>query len=200
MRMTGLIFLISLMAAGSATADGFYLKAFGGGSFLADTDVTLGAASGPTSFDTGTILGGAVGYDYPGSPWRAELEFAYRGADASELPGAIGSEGDFASTALMVNGIYEFASRGRWQPFVGVGVGVLTEIDFDVDVSNEFNDRGSFAAQLIAGTEYALSERLALTGELRYFRAGSVGLSSGGSTLEADYSTTDLNLGLKLSF
>ena len=188
----------------AALADGnFYLKAFGGVSSLGADTLSLDGTASALDLDTGAIFGGAAGYDYANSPWSVEVEFAYRTADASPVA-SVGTGGDFASTALMLNGIYTFDSPGAFTPYVGLGLGVLTEVDFDVDAgaaAGEYNATGTFAVQAMLGASYAVSARVSLYGELRYLAAGSQTLDGpGGSTLEADYDSFDALFGLSLQF
>lgn len=185
-------------------ADGsFYLKAFGGASDLRGDSLSLGGTTSAVDYDTGVIFGGAFGYDYADSPWSTEIEFAYRSADATPAA-ALGTGGDFASTALMVNGFYSFSTPGPFVPYVGLGIGVATEIDFDIDTgpaAGEYNDTGVFAAQIMVGANYAVSDRVTLSGELRYFTAGSQSLQGpGGAVIEADYDSIDALLGLSIRF
>lgn len=176
-----------------------YFEAFGGASFLSSTDLMFGAVSDDTSFDTGTVVGGALGYDFAG-PFRAELEFTYRSADGSDV------EGDFASTTLAVNGYYDFpAMTAGLRPYVGAGIGSVTEIDYDIangPLAGEYSDDGGALFQAMVGVRYDLTPSVMLTGELRYFDAGSRTLtrSGGGGTVDADYSGTELTLGLAYRF
>lgn len=188
----------------AALADGnFYLKAFGGASALGADALALDGTASALDLDTGAILGGAVGYDYANSPWSAEIEFTYRTADASPAA-SVGTGGDFASTALMLNGFYTFDGTGAFTPYVGLGLGVLSEVDFDVDTgaaAGEYNDTGPFAVQAMLGARYAVSARVSLYGELRYLSAGSQTLEGpAGSTLEVDYDSFDALFGLSLQF
>ena len=188
------------LAATPVAADpaGFYLKAFGGISGVQDTDITMGATTETgIGFDSGTLAGGSLGYGYGPSPWAAEFEFAYRSSESST--GAT-SRGDFASTSLMVNGVYSFEAAGRLTPYVGAGLGYVTEIDFDVPGMGEFSDRGGLAWQAFGGVSYRVSDMLSAFAELRYFDAGSRTLSGGSGTLAADYSTLDVAAGLSFSF
>ena len=105
--------LTLLASAASAEEGGFYLKIFGGASNLDDTSVS-GAFAGDASFGSGFSTGAAFGYDYGTGPWRTELEFAYRTSDADTFAGGV--TGDFASTSLMLNGYYDFASTGALTP------------------------------------------------------------------------------------
>ncbi len=197
--MTRMYMAIALSTLVSpAFADGFYLKAFGGTSMLSDTDVTFGATLEPdVGFGGGTLAGGAVGYSYADSPLSAELEFAYRSGDSET---GVVSGGDFASTSLMLNGFWSFGQSGRVSPYAGAGLGYVTEIDFDVPGSGEFSERGGLAWQVFGGVSYAVSERVSVFGELRYFDAGSRDLEGAGASLSADYSTIDVLAGVTFSF
>ena len=92
----------SVASAQGMSADGFYLKGFGGASFAQDEDVDhlasagvrglrVSASSEDLSYDTGYLLGAAIGYDItPSIAW--ELEYTYRSANAS-LGGEISGPG-----------------------------------------------------------------------------------------------------------
>jgi opacity protein-like surface antigen len=192
---------ILVLAPTVASAEGFYVKLFGGASDLRGANTTLGGATGRASFYTGFIAGGAVGYAYAGLPIRAELEYAYRTSDATGLPAGIGTGDNFASTALMVNGIYDFQGTGGWRPYVGFGVGLLTEVDLDLTApAGEYSDTGVPACQILLGAEYALNDLTSLYGEFRYLDAGSVDLAGPGGLLRTDYSSADLLLGVSFRF
>lgn len=201
-----LVFLTALTFGTSAIpaqADGtFYGRVSAGASSLSDPDVT-GAIEGSASFGTGQAFGGAIGYDYAGSPFRAELEYVYRTADADPFGGSSG--GDLASTTIALNGYYDFTTIGPIIPYVGAGLGYATEIDFDIGSGTgvgEYSDSGTSLVQVMLGARYPINERFSVTGELRYFDAGSVSLdrSGGVETLELDYSGVELNLGLQFAF
>jgi opacity protein-like surface antigen len=199
----GLALALSAPLPALAEDGSFYVRAFGGGSSLSSTDL-IGSITGNADFDTGTIAGGAIGYDYAGSPFRSEIEWTYRSADAQAFGG--GATGDFASTTLSVVGYYDIAGvdpSGQFTPYVGLGIGIPTQVDFDISggtAPGEYTDNGGAAWQAILGAAWAVNERWALTGEVRYFDAGSRDLSSNGNTLTADYQTVDVALGLRLSF
>lgn len=197
--MRSLILSLIILAAPAAAQDaGYYAKAFGGLSALQGNSASFGSTAQPLSYDSGTTLGGAIGYDYGDRPFRAELEFAYRSGEAT------GVTGDYASTTFALNGYYVFAGNGRLKPYVGLGLGYVTEIDFDVTSganAGEYSDRGLLAGQAMLGADYALSDSLSLFGELRYFTTETPNLSGiGGATLRADYNTLDLIAGLSFKF
>jgi opacity protein-like surface antigen len=199
MRFSPLTVLLALAASPAIAQDtAYYTKLFGGFSALQGSSADLGGAPQSLSYDGGAIYGGAFGYDYGDRPFRADLEFAYR---SDEATGAIG--GDYASTTVMLNGYYLF-SRGRLTPYAGLGLGYVTEIDFDVTSGpgiGEYSDRGLFAWQAILGADYALSDSLSLFGEARYFATETPTLAGpGGATLSADYDTIDLLAGVTFRF
>lgn len=140
--------LIAACLAAPAAANDLTVRLWGGASGLSGTDLSFGGAPGTSEgFETGRAAGAAVGFDYDG-PLRSELEFAYRTGDAE------GVGGDFASTTLMANLFYEFGGAGALTPYVGAGVGYVTEIDFDVETgpgAGEYSDRGRAAFQVVAG-------------------------------------------------
>ena len=189
--------LLCLLAA-PAGANDLTARVWGGASALLGTDLSFGDGPGTAEdFDIGFAAGGAVGFDYADSPFRSEIEFAYRTGDAE------GDGGDFASTSVMANLYYEFEGPSALTPYVGGGLGYVTEIDFDVASgpnAGEYSDRGGAAFQLMAGASYAFTPRVAIDGELRYFDAGSRTLGGPGGDLDADYATVEAIVALRISF
>jgi len=199
------IFIFLLMGFSSTNLQaqdkgGLYLKAFSGLSMLKDTNVD-GSIDGKASFGSGPVAGAAIGYDYADSPLRSELEFAWRSGDASSFTS--GPSGDFASTIFMLNGYYDFQTGTSFTPYVGVGAGYVTEIDFDISGglgSGEYNDRGGFAWQAMGGVSYAINNRIGLSVELRYLNAGRRTMAGSSGSIRADYEATDAILGLRYRF
>ena len=196
-----------LAAAGfcsaSASANdtgGLYLDAFAGASMLQDTNVD-GNVIGKAPFETGPVVGAALGFDYSDSPFRSEVEFAYRSGDAKTF--ANGASGDFASKVIMLNGYYDFNTSGSMTPYFGVGVGYITEIDFDVNGgagAGEYNNRGNFAWQAMGGVDYAVTNRIGLSGELRYFDGGGQTLTGSTGNIRADYASFEAVIGVRYRF
>ncbi len=198
--MTRSFLLVPILAALAAHAhaqDGFYVEGFGGASAIADTELDFGATSPEEAFSAGPVAGGAVGFDYAGSPWRSELEFTYRSAGPDDL------DGDFASTALAVNGYYEFGAAGAVRPYLGAGLGYVTEIDLDVEGgpdAGEYADRGGALWQAMAGIRFPVSDRLTVAGELRYFDAGRRTLDGDAGSVRAEYSGVEATVALAVRF
>jgi opacity protein-like surface antigen len=189
-----LAFATGLASASAHAQDpgGVYAEAFGGASMLRDSDVS-GNVVGKASFKSGRVVGAAVGYDYANSPFRS--------GDAKTFAG--GASGDFASTTFMVNGYYDFKVAGSLTPYLGTGAGYVTEIDFDISGGagpGEYSDRGGFAWQAMGGVNYALTNRIGLSGELRYFDAGSRTLTGSTGQVKAGYASFDAVVGVRYRF
>ena len=205
---------LCLLTGTNAQADGIvdrlYIELQAGSGWLYGNDVVIDdegtELESDVDFDLGLSGGGAVGIDINDN-WRTELEYMYRSNDVDAFGGSeIDADGgDFASVAIMANAEYRFGtSEQALRPYVGAGVGLIQEIDFDVeggDDAGEFSDRGAFAFQFMAGADYSLNDSWSLGAELRYFDAGSVKLDGdGGRELEADYRLTSLLVGVRYSF
>ncbi|MEL6565462.1 MAG: hypothetical protein AAFQ59_13555 [Pseudomonadota bacterium] len=66
--------------------------------------------------------------------------------------------------------------------------------------AGEYEDSGVFAAQVMVGAAYSVSDRVDLYGELRYFMAGSQILDGTAGAIEADYDSCDAIIGLTITF
>lgn len=187
-----------------------YIELEAGDSWLYRHDIVIDDSGtrleSDVDFNTGLIGGAAVGMDI-NEHLRIEFEYTYRSNDVDDFGGdeIDAARGDFASVALMANAAYRFRAVDQsLRPYIGAGVGILEEIDFDVeggDDAGEFSDHGAFAFQLMAGVDYRLNETWGLNAEVRYFDAGSVELDGdGGRDLDADYRLTSLLLGIRYNF
>ena len=204
----------TMLAAGAASAQGFmsggqwYVKGFGGATWLQDQsgDVNSGGsflADGDASYDTGYVLGAAVGYDYTPN-FGLELEYAYRDADTTtDLSGIGESGGSTNSNAVMLNALYKFdgmGAGGAVQPYVGGGLG-WANMESDIDDIGSFKRDNAFAWQLIGGVGYAVNPSWDIIGEVRYFATDSGTLSGPGNrSWESQVETVDLLLGAVYKF
>ncbi|MEL6430241.1 MAG: outer membrane beta-barrel protein [Planctomycetota bacterium] len=201
-------------AASAASGSGFYAKALLGAGVLEDAEANFEAPGGAItdgegSFEAGALAGLALGYR-PDDRWAVELEFTYRSNDVDEIVesgGAVsGTGGDFASTALMLNAFYEFDTDWALDPYVGLGFGLATEVDLDVNGGAPAND-GSYstespAAQFMVGGRRSLGDALDLFVEGRFFRAFDPDMGGEGSDarFESEYGHTSLLVGLGYRF
>lgn len=189
---------------------GLYVSAYGGSSSLASTSLTesrtsLSTLTGKGAFGSGIGLGGAFGYRY-GNGWAAELAWDYRSHDVKRI-GGTPVQGDFASTTAFLNGYYRFQKLGIVRPFVGAGLGYVTEIDMDLSrdgAEKEYSRRGGLGVQAILGGEVELTDRWNVSADLRWSQMGSGSFksTSAGATLSGKpkYQPTSVNLGLTYRF
>lgn len=219
------LFLATALIAfgGAASAQSLqdpYGFVFGGITFEgeAETDGTItppgGNQSVDTEYDTGYNFGLGVGANITPSI-RAEVELAYSESDADDIffsgngdAAEVNVGGGIQITTLFANGYYDFDTGGPITPYVGGGLGVaFVEQDLVYGPGVEVNDDDTvFAAQLIAGASYDLSETVALTGDVRYRRLFDIESNrrapTGASTgvVSGDYDDVSVNVGLRFSF
>jgi opacity protein-like surface antigen len=215
---------LALAVAGTAAsaqswADGnLYVKGFGGASWPQGESIDFsgdlvndlkdfgGSLDGSIDYDTGYLLGAAVGYAVTPNV-AVELEYAYRNADATlreslSLPGEdkqnFSENGTVTSNAVMVNGLYRFdpmGAAGAVQPYLGGGIGGV-KVDFDGDKTGT-----EFAYQLMGGVSYALNPNWSLYGEARWFSTdGGEFFSEDGIKANAGFDTVEFLMGASYGF
>lgn len=188
-------------------AEGVYLRALGGASFLADSDTTFTnpAENAEATFDVGNAAGLALGYNIDDN-WSAEFEYMYRSGDLDSFSkSGLATGGDLASVILTGNVLYQFEGwtvmdGQRLRPYAGIGLGLTQEVDFDIEGGSragEYSDGGEFAYQLRGGVNWWLSDNWLTSAELRFLDAGNVELGDG---TKADYRTVDLLVGVGYQF
>lgn len=158
--------------------------------------------SGEASFDAGFVTGLALVYR-PVTNFEAEIEYAYRTNDIDSISGVGQASGDLASVAIMANGYYLLQNETDWVPYVGLGFGLLQEIDADMVLDDtpqtDLEDR-SIAWQAMVGTKYQIASSWDLLGEVRYFSAPGPELENGSGSYDLDYDNLSLNLGVAFNF
>ncbi|WP_170772824.1 outer membrane protein [Ruegeria lacuscaerulensis] len=204
--------------------DDLYVHGFAGYSNLQDSDFTGTVNGGPesvdTDFDGGFGLGIAIGKEIP--QWsndsiatRVELELSYRDNDVDGVnfsgngpASEVNVSGDVTQTSLFANVLVDFKTASALTPYVGLGLGVAyTDLDFSYGPGVELDDSDTnFAAQIIAGVAYDVSENTALTLDTRYSRAFDVSsdrLAPNGAltgTVEDDIDAFSINFGVRQRF
>lgn len=146
--------------------------------------------------DTGFLAGAAVGRRFANG-WRAEAEFMYQTVDHPDVTlgaGGPAGDGNYASTSVALNALYEFNLFGstRARTYVGAGIAYLTEVDLDFEgTGGERSFSGSdVGVQLLLGARYDVGDRAFVDAGVRYLRASNVELddeSPGGGRIVADY-------------
>jgi len=193
--------LLVAAATGTALAEEGrpYLGASAGFSIPHDSTLSV-AGSNQTanlSYDPGYALGVSLGYDV--NPVRVELEYAYRSAKMKELSAggafADASDTDLSVSSYMVNGLYDFKTRGSaLTPFVGAGVGLLNGKVTQAGVSV---DDTEFGYQLMCGVGIKMSRSVDL--DLTYkFQGAASDFSKDGVGLS--YHSSNVLAGVRLKF
>jgi opacity protein-like surface antigen len=195
-------------SAGGAHAQGlfaggqWYVKGFGGATWPSGETAKVKfdgtpVGDGDLDYDTGYVLGAAVGYDFTANV-AFELEYAYRKADTSgDTPG------DGSANAFMLNALYNFdplGAYGQIQPYVGLGLGVAN-YELHANGFGDFKTDGDLAYQAIGGVSYNLTPQWSLLGEVRWFAIDTGRLDGpGGFSIDTDYQTFDFLVGASYSF
>lgn len=155
----------------------FYGKFFAGANFLQNTEISRNK----TSYDTGYILSGILGYNWCHG-LRLEAEYSYRRNEIKKIDFFVedsAKNGHYRASSWMANLIWDLPLSswgcGCWdiQPFIGGGIG------YDFQKIHACNDRyvfhqtfNHFAWQLKAGVGYNICCDTDLTVEYIYHQSG----------------------------
>jgi len=184
--------------AGPDDAGTWYASALGGLAGMSGQRFDYTGPEGPSSLnlsmDPGFLAGAAVGYQ-AGRNWRVEAEFAYQTVDHAGDPSSVlgRASGNYASTSVAVNGLYDFNLFGsdKVRSYAGVGLAWLTEVDVDFATAGgeESYTGDGFGVQFLAGARYDVGERVFVDAGVRYLLASNVELEAerGDGKLKADY-------------
>lgn len=207
------IVLCGAIVPAHAVDAGPYATALLGLANQSDQELTFSGAGASqqrdVSLDNGGLAGGALGWQFSNG-WRLEGEFAYQSVDSGDpgfaTPGPQG-DGNYASTSVAINALYEFDLFGspRVRTYVGAGLVRLTEVDIDFEAGGtERSFSGSDnGVQLLFGARYALGERAFVDAGMRWMRASSLTLDGEGSTagtIRADYEPWAVTVGVGWRF
>jgi opacity protein-like surface antigen len=200
----GSLLLAALVAAPHAQAadpeSKYYVTAIAGWATQGSQDLAYSAPGVSRNvnapLDSGFLTGAAIGRRLS-EHWRLEGEFIYQSVDLPTLSlGAGGPSGDgnYASTSIAINGLYDFDLFGskRARSYAGLGAVYLTEVDIDFEQgATERSFSGSKGAlQVLLGVRYDLGARAFLDVGLRYLVASNIELdaeSPAVGRIRADY-------------
>jgi opacity protein-like surface antigen len=231
--IAGLLQLALMGSAAAERATGAYVGLEGGMAWAGDLTYTTSYGGCyyyycgyPTyytavSYDLGYSAGAMVGYSFGGV--RVEFEYNYRDNPADTIATAGGTQfatGSLTWNSYMVNVLYDFDTGSKWVPYVGAGLGA-TKVKANNIHSADLTQTGSylngsdnaFAAQFIAGVEYAVSDKLGITVDWRGLWASNttfnygIGCTAGGTgscvqtgALSYNYWNGAINLGVRFKF
>jgi opacity protein-like surface antigen len=206
----GMVFLLVGVLPVHAAQGGFYLGAWGGGTFLDESKVHGHEGRMTVDYKEGTAFGASVGYDlgarYPQvGQGRVEIEYAYRSNDLKDArfsDGRFAADGDVSVWSLMFNSFGEFHGVYPWVPYVGLGLGYARVSLNDARVpGGELGDDsdGVFAYQFGVGFGYQLNRLLTLDIGYRYFGTLDATLQlADQTTVDWSYDNHAVLLGLRL--
>lgn len=154
-----------------------------------------GGGSNNVSFDTGYLLGAAIG-SHLGYGLRAEAEFDYRNADVDKVSGTPAA-GKFETLSLMGNVYQDFAIGGPIEPFIGAGLGgAVVRVDDGLDTDDDW----VFAYQVMAGVNFIVDPHTTFTLGYRYFGTSDPSLDVGGRHKKATVQMHNIMASFRYSF
>lgn len=185
------------------SADGPYVSGNLGIGIASDSDVTESGTTGTFESDKGLALGAAFGYGMGNT--RIEGEVAYQKNDLNKVSisgiGSASIDGDTSSTALLLNGYYDFKNESALTPFLSAGLGLakvevseITLPGFGPVTSN--SDDTVFAYQIGAGVGYAVNDKVSLDLKYRYFATSDPDFEG----TEVEYSSQNIYAGVRVNF
>ena len=191
--LLGAVSALGIMAS-SQTAnanddDGWYLRGNAGYGVHTESGITGDVLSavhdGGVQSEGDPAFSIGAGYDF-GNNWRLELDGDYLQTDLGSIGQLPATSAKLRTTSVMLNALYDFDGLGKFEPFIGAGVGLvstnakLTAHDFiqggtlfqanDACVGMRTGQQGEtcdiddfdrgVGFQLLAGMGYALTDNL----------------------------------------
>ncbi len=202
---TALLLCTQIAGAATGSSQGTYFAARGGPGLLQDGDVTIHVPGLPPfgaslNYDPGFLASTALGYSWSnGLAVEGELAFHGNGLKDENVMGTvIELDGQETSFAALVNARYGFDTRTRVTPYLGAGLGAaLLTVSGKPTGGTRFKDSDMvFAYQAMAGVSYALSPRLDLGIEYRYFATAKSTFADNSQKIDVNYNAHNVLLTL----
>lgn len=174
------------------------------------------AATGDIDFDNGWGFNGAVGYTLGNI--RVEGELSRRQADLDTLRltsvsagnvllatgGTSSLDGSLTAWGFMVNGWYDFVTGTPWVPTIGAGLGFANlnlEVDRVGSVATSYDESDTvFAYQIAVGLGYRVNPRTIVAVNYRFFGTSDPEFTSGAFTDQGEFSSHNLEVGVRYRF
>jgi OOP family OmpA-OmpF porin len=173
--------ICGLTAAPAAATEGWYGRADAGYS----VDGNVEAFDFEFDLEDDWMADVALGYAFQNG-FRTDAELSWRNNEVDLF------DEDAEVLAGMFNVFYDFNRGGRFQPYIGAGVG-YGQLDFD-----DLDDSG-LAYQAMAGVGIAVSERATIDVGYRYFVMDDLELDLDGPT-DVSYEHQAVTVGLRWQF
>lgn len=201
--------LVSTVAAANAGENAWYVSGAGGVSFFNDANFDLSGGGGDfeASYNPGFAFVAAGGRQFDFG-LRVEGEIGYRQAsvDTVKFSGASGSttaSGHSSALSFMANGLYDFDLGSRFKPYLGGGIGFANVSASNISAlgSTLVDDSAVvFAYQAIGGLGYAVTPQFTAFVEYRYFATTDPSFSQAGGTVDSQFQTNNVMLGVRYAF
>lgn len=145
-----------IISSSSAFAkDGAFVQAFGGVTHMAKA---IGASGSPA--DSAAIYGAGVGYNFNKISTSITID-TVTGENSHDRSQT------FESTAILLNGFYNFSNSTKFTPFLGAGIGsTLSKKSKIPDTAVDY--ASSFVYEVQGGAKYAVSKHVSVLGSLSY--------------------------------
>lgn len=173
---------LAAFAAGQSLAqEGTYVKGAVGYGVFEEVDIVRPLATGEIDPEGNARFMLGLGHAFPNN-WRVDLDVMDRYADGGAVDDASGTT-DIQNVTVMLNAIYDFNRAGRFNPYLGAGLG-LSRSDTGIETTfggpyvAEEDESSELGYQGLAGVGVKLSPRLTADFEYRYVYLGDVEGSS----------------------
>jgi len=189
----------------TAFAEDSYFGIHAGGVILEDSTISIpGFLPADLSSSTGVGVGVTFGQSFQN--FRVEGELTYRSNDTDKLSdpsGTISITGDTSSFSFMANGYYDIKTTSSIYPYFGLGIGI-SQVSIDASFAGVklLDDSATvFAYQFIAGVGIPVSPKTTIDINYKYFATADPSFSTtGGTSVESEYKTHNLMVGLRYKF
>jgi opacity protein-like surface antigen len=193
--------------ASATWSNGLYLEFGGGTSTVPGGDLVIDGIEWEGEYNAGTLFVASLGKRWNNN-WATEFEYFYRSNELDTLTAgnSVLAGGSLDSSNVFLNVIYSFPGIGgsAWRPYAGLGAGWIAQTNIDLDdlAGEQFSASGNFGYQWMIGIQRAFSQNGTAYLEGRAIAGGTQDLDSTSNerTLEVEYNTWSLILGLQWSF
>lgn len=190
----------------SAHAHNYYASIFGGLSHI-NSKTFNNANATALDFDKGFVSGAAIGRNI-NTVWSAEIAWSYTSNTHNGVANGTfaGMDGNYASNLFYLTNYYNFNPIHKFKPFLGLSMVIAQEIDLDFENASteiSYSSGGEIGYALTAGSQYSVSDKYSLFGNIVYNNLGKMNLTSENSSdriRDIKYNPLHITIGLKYNF
>jgi outer membrane protein W len=201
-----LAFSLTLLTSANAYSNSYYTSIFGGISHI-NSKTFKNSNVTSLDFDKGFVSGIAIGHNI-NSTWSTEISWSYTSNEHKGVSTGnfAGMDGNYASNLFHLTGYYHLNPIQKFKPFLGLSMIVAQEVDLDFENSStesSYSSGGKIGYALTVGSEYLISDKYSIFGNIVYNNIGKMNLVSenGLDRLQGiKYNPIYVNVGLKYNF